>query len=50
MLLPSYGIGGVQGMNTLSVYRGEGFVQGVKDVIGADDLHQAMTVQIGPQR
>ena len=37
-------------MNALSAYRGERFVQGVEDVIGADDVDQAVAVQIGPQR
>src|SRR6266481_2870458 len=36
--------------NTLFSYRGECLMQGVEDVIGADDVGQAVAVQIGPQR
>jgi hypothetical protein len=36
-------------MNALSAYRFERFVQGVKDVIGADNVTQAVAVEIGPQ-
>ena len=36
-------------MNTMSAYRGERLVQGVEDVIGADDIGQAVAVEIGPQ-
>ena len=35
--------------NTLSAYRGERLAQGVEDVIGADDVGQAVAVQIGLQ-
>ena len=38
VLLRSYGIGGGHGMKALSAYSGEGFVQSVEDVIGADDV------------
>ena len=37
-------------MNAPCAYRGEGFVQGVEDVIGADDVAQAVAAQIVPQR
>jgi hypothetical protein len=37
-------------MNALSAYRFERFMQGVEDVIGADNVTQAVTLQIGPQR
>ena len=36
-------------MNTLSAYRGKRLPQGVEDVIAADDIGQAMTVEIGSQ-
>ena len=35
-------------MNALSTYRGERFVQGVEDVIDADDVAQAVAVKVGP--
>ena len=37
-------------MNALSPYCGERFMQGVENVIGADDVAQAVAEQIGPQR
>jgi hypothetical protein len=36
-------------MNTMSAYRRERFVQAIEDMIGADDVGQAMAVQIGLQ-
>jgi hypothetical protein len=50
VLQSSRGIGVGHGINPLSVYRGERFVQGLEDVIGADDVVQAVAVQIGSQR
>lgn len=35
-------------MNALSIDRGERLAQGVQDVIGADDVNQAVPLQIGP--
>ena len=37
-------------MNALSAYRFERFMQGIEDVIGADNVTQAVSVEIGPQR
>jgi hypothetical protein len=37
-------------VNTLPAYRGQRFVQGVEDVNGADNVAQAVAVQVGPQR
>jgi hypothetical protein len=36
-------------MNALSAYRFERFMQSVEDVTGADNVTQAVTVEIGPQ-
>ncbi len=48
VLLRSYGVGGGHGMNAMSTYRGERFVQAVENVIDADDVAQAVAVKVGP--
>ena len=50
VFLSSPGIGVGHGISALSAYRGQRFVQGLEDMVGADDVAQAVAVQIGPQR
>src|SRR5262245_66214654 len=45
-----YGWSRGHGTNMLSTYRGERLVQAVEHTIGADDVGQAVTVEIGLQR
>jgi hypothetical protein len=44
VLLSSYGIGDGHSVNALSAYRGERFMQGVDDVIGTDNIAQAVAM------
>jgi hypothetical protein len=41
VLLSSHRIGVRHGISALSAYRGQRFVQGLEDVIGADEVAQA---------